>query len=256
MRMWQQLVWTVVVAIAAGLSPAVVAWEGPPVFVDLRYPAEALAARVTGTIVVRATTDPAGRVVEAEALSGPAALRPAVVANLRQWKLAPGPRTDIMVYRFEIDYGACNDDSRSLFRLMQPNFAVVTACTGPGRAYAADLEDDVRVVSFGTVPSYPQFARSTRMTGLVALELTLDATGAVTTARALNRLPGLTEVAIEHAKSWRIRTTAARRGIIVYEFALDNPVCEPAERTIFRRIGSDYVRLSACEPPLNVNAAR
>jgi len=254
MRMWKRLVSTIVVAVA-GLSPAAVAAQRPPVFVDLVYPAEALAARVTGMIVVRATTDTAGRVVEAEALSGPAALRPAVVANLRQWKLAPGQRTDIMVYRFEIDYGACNDDSRSLFRLMQPNFAVVTACTGPGRAYAADLADDVRVVSFGTVPSYPQFARSARITGLVALELTIDATGAVTAARALNRLPVLTEVAIEHAKSWRIRTRAARRGIIVYEFALDNPVCEPEERTVFRRIGSDYVRLSGCEPLVNVNGA-
>jgi hypothetical protein len=256
MRMWKLFVWTFIFATAATLSPVTVAWERPPTFVDLSYPAEALAARVAGTVVVRVTTDPSGRVVEAEALSGPAALRPGVVANIRQWTLAAGQRTDTLVYRFEIEHGACNDDSRSLFRLVQPNLAVVTACTGPKRAHAPDAEDEVPIASYGTPPPYPMLARSARFTGVVILDLSIDATGAVTASRALNNQPLLSHVAVEHSKSWRVRTTSARRGIVVYEFALDNPVCEPDDRLLFRRISSDYVRLSACEPPVNVNGGR
>jgi len=104
-------------------------------FVDLSYPAEALAARVTGTVVVRVTTDASSRVIEAEALSGPALLGSTAVANAKQWTLGTGrharaPRTDFVAYLFEIQHGSCNDDSRSLFQVVRGNLAVITACSG------------------------------------------------------------------------------------------------------------------------------
>jgi hypothetical protein len=100
--------------------------QQPGGFVDLAYPADALAARATGVVVVRVTADASKRVTHAEALSGPAILRPAAVANARQWTLRSGPGADVIVYRFEIDHGACNDDSRSLFRRVYPNLALIT----------------------------------------------------------------------------------------------------------------------------------
>jgi TonB family protein len=139
----------IVIVSAAAPSPAVARTMMPKSFSDLSYPADALAARVSGAVVVKVTTDPTGRVVEAEALSGPAALRPDAVANARQWTLAPGEPTDAIVYRFEIDDGLCNADRQSLFRLARPDLAVITACTGLGRARQEPPHDEVPVEDYG-----------------------------------------------------------------------------------------------------------
>jgi TonB family protein len=217
-------------------------------FVDLDYPTEALAARVTGTVVVRAQTDASGRVTEAEPLSGPAALRPAAVANVRQWTFGPELRTTIVVYRFEIDLAKCNDDSRSLFRPVYPNLALVTVCTGPGRAHVSNAQDDLPIESYGTAPQYPSIAKGTLTAGVVVLDLSADATGQVTEARLLSSPRFLAESAVNHVQTWRVKTTTARRGVVTYEFALDETLCTPDDinRTIFRRVSTDHVRLGVC----------
>jgi TonB family protein len=197
------------------------------------------------------TTDDAGRVVEAEALSGPEALRTAVLANVRQWTLAPGPRTDTLVYRFEIDGAACNDDGRSLFRLVHPNLAVITACSRPDRAGIPFPTAVMSLVSDEGKPTYPEIARNARITGIVVLELSIDTSGAVVDARALNDSLLLMDTAVEHAKRWRVRTPAPRKAIVVYEFALDNHDCGSNEHSVFWMVTADYMRLSACGPLVN-----
>ncbi len=241
-----------VMVLLSGLRPSA-AWpsERPRSFVDLVYPAEALAARVTGAVVVRVQTDASGRVVEAEPLSGPAALRPSVVANIKRWTLAPGAHTDTLVYRFEIDHGFCNDDSQSLFRLVQPNLAVITACSAPGRAAVPVPTDDMLIVSRGDPPMYPTLARNARVTGVVVLELSIDGSGAVTDSHALNEIPLLSQAAVAYSKTWRISTTAPRRGTVIYEFALDAQACTLESRAALWKVTADYLRLSACEPPVN-----
>jgi TonB family protein len=231
-------------------GPSATTWPRVPpiVFVDLAYPPQALAARVVGRVVVRVTTDAAGRVVEAESLSGPALLAPAALANIRQWTLSPGVSTGTVVYRFEIDHATCNDDSRSLFRLAQPNLAIITACTGPGRVPVASPSSALGFVSWGgDSPQYPAWARKARLTGVIVLDLSIDAGGVVVDSRALTDLPVLTEAAVAHSKTWRAYPGAPRRGIMVYEFALDNPACDRRDQTAFWMITADYMRLSACE---------
>jgi protein TonB len=53
------------------------------------YPREALYQRVTGTVVVHITVDETGRVVEAEAVCGPALLHEASVRAARQARFTP-----------------------------------------------------------------------------------------------------------------------------------------------------------------------
>lgn len=226
-----------------------VAWPRvpPAVFVDLAYPPGALAARAVGRVVVRVTTDAAGRVMGVESLSGPEVLVPAVLANVRRWTLSPGVSTGTVVYRFEIDYAACNDDSRSLFRLVKPNLAVMTACSGPNRVPASLPSSELEFISWGDRPRYPAIAQSARLTGVVVLELSVDARGMVVDARPLTELPVLTEAAVAHSKTWRAHPSAPRRGIMVYEFALDNPACDRQDQTAFWMVTADYMRLSACE---------
>lgn len=222
--------------------------ERPAVFVDLSYPPDALAARATGPVAVRVGTDASGRVVSAEALSGSDRLTSAVLANVRQWTLSPGARSEVVVYRFEIDPAPCNDDSRSLFRLARPNLAVITACTGPGRGWIPPPPDQLEFASTGERAIYPPIAFNARVTGVVILELSLDEKGMVVDSRPLTQLPLLTEAAVAHSKTWRFRPTERRRGIIVYEFAQDLRNCSADAPTDFWRVTADFYRLSTCSP--------
>jgi TonB family protein len=259
MRMWSLRAWTFI-SVMAALTPSEAAGQQPTrgTVVDLSYPAEALAARVTGTVVVRVTTDASSRVVEAEALSGPLILRQAAVANVGQWTLwtglrAPAPRTDFIAYHFEIDQGRCNDDSRSVFRVSHGNLAVITACSGADRKAVVPPPDDAPVVSYGATPRYPEIARRARVEGAVILDLSVDATGQVTDVRILRGIPLLNDVAVDHAKTWRVQTTSALRKIFVYEFILDVSVCAPVEHSAFRRVTVDHLRLVACSPTVEAN---
>jgi hypothetical protein len=156
------------------------------VFTDLQYPPAALEARTDGTVVVQVTTDGSGRIVGAESIVGPDVLARAAVASVKGWTLAGGPRTDWIVFRFDIDPGACNDDSRSLFRMPYPNLAVVSACTTPGRRGGPPPDDPLYLRSLGATPGYPHFARSANVRGVVILELSADRDGAVIAVRAMS----------------------------------------------------------------------
>lgn len=248
------VLWIVALVVAPvfAQTPAPAWPPRPAVFVDLSYPPEALAARITGRVVVGWTTDSSGRVVGAESLSGPDLLVPAALANVKQWTFSPGVRTGAVVYRFEIDYGACNDDSRSLFRLAHPNLAVITACTGPGRPFPNVPSSELEFASSGDPPRYPAIAQSARVTGVVVLELSVDARGVVVESRPLTGPLLLTEVAVAHSRTLRARPSKSRRAIIVYEFDLDNHACDNQQGSAFWWVTADYMRLSACAPLIQV----
>lgn len=57
--------------------------------VDAEYPAPALAARITGSVVVEVTVDEGGAVISARALSGHPLLKDAAVNAARQWQFNP-----------------------------------------------------------------------------------------------------------------------------------------------------------------------
>jgi hypothetical protein len=148
----------------------------------------------------------------------------------------------MMVYRFEIDDGACRDDSRSLFRLVRPNFAAVTACRAAGRPQGTWPPDRVLVFS-KSAPTYPSIAQAARLTGVVVLELTFTAGSGST--RALTDLQFFTEAAVAHAREWDV-DAPGDRALVVYEFALDNRDCKSEIATVFGQISPGYVRLSGC----------
>ena len=99
-------------------------------FEDLTYPGVARMTRIQGIVVVKADLDEKGNVTAASALTGPKPLLVDSVANAKKWKFKPSSeRRTLIVYEFRLDDGACNDASHSLFRLVHPNFATITACT-------------------------------------------------------------------------------------------------------------------------------
>jgi hypothetical protein len=100
-------------------------------FEDLVHPASARDSNVQGAVVVRATLDDGGNVVDVFALSRSRALIPGCLANAKKWKFQPNPeKIVIIVYDFRIEEGECHEGARSLFLLMPySNFATITACT-------------------------------------------------------------------------------------------------------------------------------
>jgi outer membrane biosynthesis protein TonB len=222
----------------------------PQRFVDLAYPTEALAARLTGAVVVQVTADETGRVAGAESLTGPSLLAVAAVANVRQWTLTPGVRTGVVVYRFEIADGLCNDDGRSLFRLDQPNLAIITACTGAGRPTSrSSTVAGVEFTSYGDRPSYHPIAQSARVMGVIVLDLSIARDGRVVESKPLSDVPLLTDAAVAHSRTWRATAGASdRRVLVAYEFALDSFVCPGQRQPSFREIAPGYVKVSGCAP--------
>lgn len=169
-----------------------------------------------------------------------------MIANVRKWRLAPDGQPGTIAFRFEIEPGACNDDSRGLFRLIRMNLAVITACSPPNRAAAPPPISELVLASWGP-PAYPAIARSGSMAGVVVLELSINEKGSVTGSLPLSTSSALfTQAAVGHSKTWTFRPTTQRRGIVVYEFALDNHDCVRQERTVFWRVSADSVKLSAC----------
>src|SRR5262249_13765463 len=139
---------------------------------------------------------------------------------------APGARTRAVVYRFAIEPGVCNDDSRSLFRLAYPNLAFISACSARGRAYVLQPQSDVSLSEWGQAPRYPAIAESARVQGVVAVELTIAPGGAVTDARAVDDNDLLAPTAVAYAKTLKFRPTDRRKLIVVYEFSLDRLACD------------------------------
>ncbi len=255
MRLLLLLLTTLPVASAVAQTSSEVAWPRlqPQVFVELAYPTEALDARLVGRVVVQVTTDATGRVVTSKSLAGPPLLAAAAVENAKGWTLTPGVRSGALVYRFEIDPGRCNDDRRSLFRLTQSNTAMITACTATHRTTHPNGEAwDVQFVSFGERPLYPPLAQSARFTGVILLEVSIDPSGKVVESQSLTNVPFLADAAVAHSRTWRARPApTARRAVVVYEFALDNNVCDVQTRTAFWEVAPNVLRLSGCSPLVN-----
>jgi TonB family protein len=102
---------------------------------DLVFPAIAATAHVEGVVVVRIELDDNGKVLDAEALSGPDLLVHQTVENARKWRFKPNPKhAAIIVYNFRIE-GVCHSvrqgSSFSQMIFYPPNFAAITACPTP-----------------------------------------------------------------------------------------------------------------------------
>jgi TonB family protein len=100
-------------------------------FQDLAYPTLARSAHIQGIVVIRATLDGSGNVVDAEAISGAEPLVPDSLANAKKWKFQPNARKlAVIVYNFRLT-AAISKSGCSHFMLEPPNFATITGCV-PG----------------------------------------------------------------------------------------------------------------------------
>lgn len=245
--------WAILLLTIQAMAPPSNDWprlSNPDVFADIAYPIEALAVGQTGVVVVHVTTDDLGRVQSAETLTGPDLLGRAALENVKSWKLSPAVRNAAIVYRFDIEPGQCQDDRRSLSRLVHPNLVVISGCRAPGKPFRPPPRSVLAFNSRGPRPHYPAIAQSARIRGVVVLELRVNGKGGIE-PRALTDIPFLSEAAVAHARQWTVDPTRAKTAIEVYEFSLDNEACESEVNTTFSVVIPGYVRLRGCPPLVN-----
>jgi TonB family protein len=97
-------------------------------FEDLTYPTPARTAHIEGVVVVRASLNDKGKVVEVTAVSGNDVFIPECLANARKWRFQPNAmKAVVIVYNFRMTY-AVSKSGCSQFMLQAPNFATITSC--------------------------------------------------------------------------------------------------------------------------------
>jgi hypothetical protein len=98
---------------------------------ELKYPVPAHWIRNEGAVVVRATLDDHGQVVDTMAISGSQYLVPDCLGNAKKWRFEPNPKkTAVLVYVFSLD-GVCHDNQLSSHTVFhRPNLLSITGCTG------------------------------------------------------------------------------------------------------------------------------
>ena len=100
-------------------------------FEPMKYPLLARNAHIQGMVVVRATLDGHGNVIEASVISGARALIPETQENAKKWKFEPNPENAaVIIYDFTIP-GVCDSSEWGTFMFRSPNVAMVYGCAVP-----------------------------------------------------------------------------------------------------------------------------
>lgn len=100
-------------------------------FQDFNYPEAARRAGVEGVVVVSATLNNRGQVVNATAVSGPRLLVPDTLTNARKWRFVPNRlKRVVIVYRFALVDACAPDTLQSFFTWGDPgvNTATISGC--------------------------------------------------------------------------------------------------------------------------------
>jgi TonB family protein len=152
------------------------------------YPDEAREADVEGVVIVEATTDAYGKVVDTKILRSIPALDQAAMDAVKQW-----------IYEPMIIDG-------------EPRGVIFTVtCTFKLDDKQAD-KADAPVPARGDIkppklikkvePLYPEAARKAEIEGVVILEATTDEYGRVTKTKVLRSIPELDQAAMDAVKQW------------------------------------------------------
>lgn len=100
-------------------------------FKEMVFPPPARGTHMQGVVTIRVQFDDQGKVISASAISGPRALIPLTVANVKEWRFKPNAsKTAVIVYKFTIIEGECASLDH-MFVFQPPNLANVIACPIP-----------------------------------------------------------------------------------------------------------------------------
>ena len=170
--------------------------------VEAKYPEAAIKAKVEGKVVIEATTNIEGDVVEAKVLQGHPLLRLAALEAIKQWKYEP--------------YIAAGEKKPVQFTVMV-NFRLPSKSEDKPIALSAQQHPKlVKKVN----PQYPPEALKAGVSGKVVLEATTSKEGDVTDAAVIDGHPLLNPAALDALRQWK------------YEPYLINGVKQPVKFTV------------------------
>jgi TonB family protein len=153
--------------------------------VEAKYPEAAIKAKVEGKVVIEATTNIAGDVVEAKVLQGHPLLRQATVEAIKQWKYEP--------------YIVEGEKKPVQFTVMV-NFRLPSKSEDKPIALSAQQHPKlVKRVN----PQYPPEALKAGVSGKVVIEATTGKEGDVTDAVVIDGHPLLNPAALDALRQWK-----------------------------------------------------
>jgi len=234
---WSGVLGGVVGGVVGGVSggakimPSLLIKEVEPV-----YPAEARKAGIEGVVILEATTDLYGRVIDVKVLRSVPALDQAAIDALKQWVYEPividgKPRA--VTFTVTLQFNLDDENKPKAGEIGGVHGGVLSGVSGVvggveggvsggveggvegGVVGAQELRkfegDAVRAV--GDIqppkpikevpPRYPEIARQARVEGTVILEAKTDELGNVIGARILRSIPILDQAAIDAVKQWK-----------------------------------------------------
>ncbi len=161
-----------------------------------QYPQDALDAHISGNVIINATTDTQGRVVDTHVVSGPEPLRRVATDAIKQWVYEPyildgvaKPVRFTVVIRFNLDkkkktsLGGESDKGKNAPIPMVP---------------AAQRPRLLKKVN----PQYPAEALKAGITGTVVIEATTDTRGHVIDAKVIDGPDIFKKAALTALKQW------------------------------------------------------
>lgn len=156
--------------------------KGPPP----KYPEAAIKASIQGKVIINATTDVKGRVVDTQVVEGPQELRQAAQEAIKQWQYEPyvldgvaKPVKFTVILKFNLDKKKKSQKPISLSTDQKP-----TLIKSPR-------------------PKYPEKALKAGIQGSVVIEATTDTKGHVVQAKVIEGHPMLNMAALETIKQWQ-----------------------------------------------------
>lgn len=164
-----------------------------------RYPAAAIAANISGTVVLEAVINIQGHITDLEVIKGNRTLAQAAKRAVKEWKYQP-----VVVDGHPIE--ALNDVVL-VFRL-GPKPRVIEA----PKAYSAPKVACSSIEDFRLIrkvdPEYPAAATIAHVQGEVVIEILIDKDGDVAEAKAMSGHPLLVGTALNAIKQWKYKPSA------------------------------------------------
>ena len=203
------------VRVGGGIAPPTKIRNVNPV-----YPADALAARVAGVVIIEAVIGPDGKVLNARVLRSIPLLDPAALEAVKQWEFTPtllnGAAVPVVMtatVNFVPKEGAgVSGGVAGGFDAPPP-----PPPPPPPAGKAAGLIDPAAIrVGGGITPprkivdvraEYPPDAREARVQGVVIVEVLIGTDGKVEQTKVLRSIPMLDQAAIDAVRQWEFTPT-------------------------------------------------
>jgi TonB family protein len=185
------------------------------------YPYEALKKNIEGKVTLRIAVDAAGRVSDAEILSGPSELFQAALDSVKQWEFEPPIHAPVLT-NAEVLYG----HPRECPGPVSENGEVMASYTlRSEKGTIVEVRDDPSPA----LPEYFPEDRKAGVTGVMVLSVTVNAKGKVTSVRVVKSLsPHLDNAAVNWVRALRFKLLTGNPDSLPDDFPLHivfRPTC-------------------------------